>query len=175
MAKFRDIPQLTSASPYAVDVGWSFLLEWLDRAVKEDKLDMDPEFQREHVWTREQQMRYVEFVLRGGQSGRDILTNCPGWMKQTTSMGPYVLVDGKQRLQAVQLFLTDKLPAFGSLRSAYTDSMRLHLPSFRWHVNSLETQAQVLAWYLENNAGGTPHTEKELNKVRAMLVKEITD
>jgi hypothetical protein len=38
-------------------------------------------------------------------------------------------------------------------------------------VNDLKTEAEVLRWYLEINAGGTPHTEEELDKVRKMLKK----
>ena len=42
-------------------------------------------------------------MLRGGASGMNIYTNCPGWM--SGSHGDFVLVDGKQRVDAVCKFL----------------------------------------------------------------------
>ncbi|MCP4427239.1 MAG: hypothetical protein GY803_22350 [Chloroflexi bacterium] len=35
-------------------------------------VDISPDYQRGHVWTREQQTKYVEHILRNGISGRDI-------------------------------------------------------------------------------------------------------
>jgi len=39
-------------------------------------------------------------------------------------------------------------------------------------MNDLKTRAEVLQWYIEFNAGGTPHTEAEINRVRELLKKE---
>ena len=36
-------------------------------------------------------------------------------------------------------------------------------------MNNLATMEEVYKWYIELNSAGTPHTEEELNKVRAML------
>lgn len=33
---------------------------------------MQPWFQRQHVWTEDQQVAYIEFFLKGGISDRDI-------------------------------------------------------------------------------------------------------
>lgn len=171
MPRFQDIPQLTKSPPYAVDVGWDYLEEHIKgQSDKRCALDLEPDFQRAHVWTEAQQSAYVEYILRGGTSGRDLYFNCKGWMNSYS--GPYVIVDGKQRLQAVRRFLRDEIPAFGAKRSEYTDRMRISGPSFKWHVNDLKTRAQVLTWYLEFNSGGTPHTEAELDKVRQMLENE---
>ena len=39
----------------------------------------------------------------------------------------------------------------------------------RVHINDLKTKEEVLRWYLEMNAGGTPHSNEELGRVAAML------
>mgnify|MGYP001601054583 CR=1 FL=1 len=78
-------------------------------------------------------------------------------------------MDGKQRLEAVRKFLRDELLVFGAKRSDFTDNMRLTGPRFSIWINDLKTNKDVLAWYLEMNTGGTPHTEEELNKVKKML------
>ena len=172
MPKFRDIPQLTSSGHYCVNVSWDYLESHLASESESGMapLDLDPDFQRGHVWTPDQQIAYVEYILRGGQSGRDLYFNCPGW--QADYRGPYVIVDGKQRLNAVRQFLADKIPAFGHLFSEYTDKLRMTGPAFNWHVNNLKTRKQVLTWYLEMNTGGTPHSDAEIQKVRDLLAVE---
>ncbi len=168
--RFRDIPKFTEWGHYAVDVSWGYLKDYVAGHEKSHGFDRDPDFQRGHVWTRLQQIAFVEFTLKGGKSGRNILTNCPGWNRGKS--GPMVLVDGKQRLTAVMAFLDDEIPAFGHLYSQYTDKLDLIDHSFRWHVNDLKTRAEVLTWYLELNAGGTPHTDEELTRVRGLLAAE---
>jgi len=174
MPQFRDIPQFTQAGNYEVSVAWQYLKEWINRnaddfnsGVFKGKFEMDPDFQRGHVWSESQQIRYIEFVLQGGHSSKVIYWNHPGWMKSWN--GDMVLVDGKQRLSAVLRFLDDEIPAFGSLRSEYSDSMRIVHAEFRMNVNDLKTRAEVLQWYLDLNAGGVVHTSAELNKVRMFL------
>lgn len=65
----------------------------------------------------------------------------------------------------------DEIHVFGSLHSEFTDRLRIHR-TMRMHVNDLPTRAAVLQWYLEFNAGGTPHTDAELNRVQALLDAE---
>jgi len=79
-----------------------------------------------------------------------------------------VLVDGKQRLNAVLRFLRNEIPAFGHFYREFKDKLSMTGPSFRWHVNDLKGKKAVLNWYLELNAGGTVHTDAELDKVRTM-------
>lgn len=169
MPLFRDIPQLTRSAKYAVDVSWSYLTSQYYSHVTEYGLDVYPDFQRAYVWTPEQKVRYVEFILRGGTTGRDIYTNCPTWNQM---LGPrdYVLVDGRQRLDAVLGFMNNEFPIFGgSYRRDYTDTLRLTQGTFRWHVNDLATRDEVLQWYVDLNAGGTIHTPDEINRVRALM------
>ena len=45
--------------------------------------------------------------------------------------------------------------------------------TLEFHINNLQTRAEVLQWYLDFNSGGTMHTQDELNKVRKLLKKEI--
>lgn len=170
ITRFQDIPQFTSWGGYRVNVGWGFLEQNLELLSNGYGLDLDPDFQRGHVWTEAQQVAYVEYILRGGKAARDLLFNCPDFNRSPT--GPVSIVDGKQRLEAVRRFMRDEIRAFGSLRSEFTDSMRLTGPDFVFHVNSLMTRAEVLAWYLDLNTGGTPHTDEEIKRVRLLLASE---
>ena len=63
--KFSEIPQLTRTAAYKVNSSWKYLEDWLEDLRRRGELDLNPDFQRGHVWTEQQQIRYVEFVLRG--------------------------------------------------------------------------------------------------------------
>jgi len=167
--RFRDIKKFIPDGNYNVNVSWSFLDNFLTEW-KSQGLDMDPDFQRGHVWSEEKQVAYVEFILQGGRSSRTILFNNPNWNVTVKPDDDFVLVDGKQRLEAVRRFLHDEIPAFWHMRSEYVDKLPAMCgPDFVFHVNTLQTREEVLLWYLQLNSGGVVHTEEELNKVRGLL------
>lgn len=169
ITSFREIPQMTRYPNYRVNVSWDHLESWLKQD-SERGPNLDPDFQRAHVWTEDKQVRYVEFILRGGQSAKDLYFNHPGWM--SSFEGDFVLVDGKQRLEAVRKFLRNELRVFGSTYDEFTDKMRLTGAEFVVHINDLKTRKEVLQWYLDMNSGGVVHTDDELQKVRDMLERE---
>ncbi len=173
MARFQDIPQFTKSAGYMVNVGLDYLPRHYWRYVTEYGLDVSPDFQRGYVWTPQQKIRFVEYMLRGGVSGLDVYMNCPSWAEGR--MGPeypeawFVLVDGKQRLDACLGFLNNEFPVFGSYFREFTDRPRITQCNFRWHVNDLKTREECLQWYLDLNTGGTVHTEDELSKVKGLI------
>jgi len=171
MLRFRDIPQMTTAN-YSANVSWNGLEEKLAESWGnlEGEVVLDPEYQRGHVWTVQQKQEYIEYVLRGGISGRDIYWNCPGWMR--SFKGPMELVDGKQRLNAVLDFINNEFKIFGHYYNEYTDSMDFTRANFLFHVNDLEDRAAVIQWYLDLNSG-TPHTRDDIKKAKKLLHKEI--
>lgn len=166
MPKFRDIPQFIQGGDYSLSISWTYLENWFnDISPREDYFDLDPDFQRAHVWTEEKQRRYVEYILKGGTSSKRIYWNCPNWVE-----GPIVLVDGKQRLEAVRKFLRNELPIFGgNYFKDYEDNLDRNDHFFFMCVNKLQTKKEVLQWYLDLNEGGVVHTKEELDKVREML------
>jgi uncharacterized protein with ParB-like and HNH nuclease domain len=173
MPKFADIDKLTRPSNFRSDVDWVDLERVLERYCSEKRstaLDLDPDFQRGHVWTKKEQRAYVEYVLRGGSSGKEILFNCPGW--GINFRGPFVLVDGKQRLNAVRCFLNNRIKAFGHYYREYTDRLPSHC-TFTFHINDLPTRALVLRWYIELNSSGVPHTQAELARVVSLYKAEL--
>jgi len=167
---WQEIPKFPHIH-YRISMPWEYLQENIDRFTREYNLDMSPDFQRGHIWTEQQQIAFVEYALMEPQSGLEIFFNHPGWM--TNFKGDMVLVDGKQRIEAASRFLNNEIPAFGTLRKNYTgfdrpNKMPLDL-QFYFNIARLKTRADVLKWYLDFNAGGTPHTKSELDKVRMML------
>lgn len=171
MLKFYDIPQFTSSGRYKVDMSMEILVKQIDLWIKEEGLQLNPDFQRGHVWTKEQQIKYIEYVLRGGRSGRDLYFNCPSWMKSNYK-GKYrdfVCVDGLQRITAIQRFLNNEITAFGQYYSEFGGKTNLICHGVQIHVNDLPSRKDVLQWYVEMNEGGTPHSQAEIERVKKMI------
>lgn len=169
--KFRDIPQFPRAN-YRVTVSWKYLEEKINDFCTEKlaPLNLEPDFQRGHVWTEEQQVKYVEYALRGGESGLELYFNCPGWMDDYR--GPFEIVDGKQRLQAARQFLNNKIKAFGHFYKEFEGSLSTLDVVFYFNIANLKSRKEVLQWYLDFNSGGTVHSQEELDRVKALLEKE---
>jgi uncharacterized protein with ParB-like and HNH nuclease domain len=168
--RFRDILQLTRSGRYSIHVPWSFLLEQIKHYEEAYGFIIDSPFQRAHIWTKEKRVRYVEFCLKGGKSSQEILLNCKDWNVGGSGKYPIVVVDGKQRLTAVLMFLRDELPIFdGNLFSSFEDKLHASDSSFIFTINDLKTDREILQWYIDINSGGVAHTDEEINKVKKML------
>lgn len=166
--KYRDIPKFTTQGDYHINVAFEDVTPVLDRYIRDRGLQMEPDFQRGHVWTEEQQIKYVEFMLMGGYSGKDIYFNHPTWHRG--ERGDMVLVDGLQRLAAIQAFMANKIKAFGHFQSEF-DIIPYHVDVI-FHVNCLKTRAEVLTWYVQLNQGGVIHDPAEIARVKILLEQE---
>jgi hypothetical protein len=177
LLQYKSIEQFPQAH-YEINVDWGYLESWLEDKNREKEetgfrgLELNPDFQRMHVWTPEQQSHYVEYILRGGESGRVLYWNHPNWMG--SFKGYLTLVDGKQRMEAVRAFLRNEVEVFGGYRLKEMEPRFVGLghADFRMRIAKLPTRKQMLQWYLMINAGGTPHTSDELDRVRALLAAE---
>lgn len=172
---YNDIPSYTKKSSYQINVEWASLEKTIEAYVKDYNLNLDPEFQRAHVWDEVRQAKYVEYCLRGGHSSKDLYFNCIGW---NDTPSDYVIVDGKQRLEAVRKFMRNNLEIFYNKElknkkplkfEDFIDRPRMIKSNFLWHINDLNTYKEVLQWYLDLNDGGIAHTSEELNKVKKLL------
>lgn len=168
--KFKDIPRFTRAGSYQVNMPLKYFVKWIKQEQEESGLELNPDFQRGHIWNEKQQIAYIEFLLRHGKSGRVIYFNCPNW-----SMGgrdsEFVCVDGLQRTTAIMRFINNEIPAFGVLYKDFEDDMPSDIDVLV-NINELKTREEVLRWYIEMNEGGTPHTKAEIQRVKNML-KEL--
>lgn len=177
MPRFEDIKPFTRDANYRVNVSWKYLEEWIDDHKNLlTNINLDPDFQRAHVWDEKKQIAYVEYRLRKGMSGKEIYWNHPTWGRFTKAQKgeklELVLVDGKQRIEAVRKFMRNELKVFGYYINEYSDKIPLLGVDFIMCVNDLPTRAQVLQWYIEMNSGGVVHTEEEIDKVKALLEAE---
>lgn len=171
ITRFSDIPRFTRDGNYIVDYSIHSLVKWIEDEQTEAGLQLCPDFQRGHVWTEKQQIAYVEFFLRGGKTGRTLYFNCPSWYRPVPKgdYDEYVCVDGLQRITAITRFVHNEIKVFGSLYNEYQDSPRVIQDTMRVNINDLKTRNEVLQWYIDMNAGGTPHSKDEIERVRAMI------
>jgi len=154
------------------DLKYLFIV--LENMNKDYGLDLNPDFQRGHVWTTQNQTTYVEFLLRGGKT-QPFLFNSPAYGGRTSDEcdldETIVLVDGKQRLTSIQLFILNDLPVFdGVFFDDFEDKNKLlRSISLEYSINSLQRKSELLNWYLEMNSNCVAHDSSELDRVRSML------
>lgn len=114
----------------------------------------------------------MEFVLSGGKSN-PIYFNCVGW--DCGERGEFVIVDGKQRLTSLLMYLNNEFPVFKEKDPEGVGYYRKELvgltPMLNVEVviNALPDRESVLKWYLQMNKGNVAHTKEELQKVEDML------
>lgn len=151
-----------------MDVG----LRKIPKTIHEDfQVDLDPDYQRGHVWNESQKRKYMGFILQGGE-GLPIVINLPnGWG------GESEVIDGKQRITAICEWLTNAVSAELADGSEvwyrdFTDEVDLRLLNntlrIRFGFVQLD-RAGVLDYYLRLNNGGTVHSDEEIEKVRKLL------
>ena len=168
MASFKNIEQFTYGQ-YEVDIHVRHLEKMLKSYEEDYNLELNPDFQRGNVWTKEQQIKYVEFFLRGGKSARVIYFNIGEWsFNKNTDIPQMVCVDGLQRLTAILRFLRNEIPVFGHFYNEFEDNIPLD-HTLKFNINNLAYKKDVLKWYLEMNSGGTVHSNSELERVRKMI------
>ena len=155
---------------YRTNIPLSHLKNRIEKDIEELGLNLNPDFQRAHVWDLPKRVAYVEFLLKGGSSN-PIYFNHEGWMN--SFHGEYVIVDGKQRLTSILMFLNNEFPVF---KEKDTEAIGFYAKEFDsipsdivFVVNNLPNRELVLKWYLQMNEGNIAHTTEELNKVREML------
>ncbi len=161
------IKKFTGDSRYNVSTPMVRFDGYIDQHIKDD-LQLNPDFQRGHVWTEEQQVAFVEFTLRGG-TVPPFRFNHPNWMG--SFKGDFVCVDGLQRITAICKFLKNELPVFGGFLRSDIEGIDTHMRSidFTISVNTLQTKKEVIQWYIELNEGGTPHTKEEIKRVKELM------
>jgi len=176
--KYRDIEKFPHIH-YKIDVSVDFLQEQLEHLASTHmggKLVINPDFQRGHVWTEEQQISYVEYLLKEPERGHTttLTFNNASFHKSNPKLDPNLYcIDGLQRYTAIMRFYNNEIPAFGTYLDDFEDKKYL-LRKFdiQVAVMEFETRKEMLEYYLMFNSGGTVHTKEEIDRVRQLLEKE---
>lgn len=173
ITRFEDVKQFIGVvSAYHIDISLHRLEAFIKGLEDDYGVELNPDFQRGHVWNEAQQIKYMEFMLSGGLSGRDLYFNSPifnGTLGEDIDTNKVLCVDGLQRITAARRFLNNEIRVFGSYYKEYEDKPRDATTRFKVYINGLTNKKDVLKWYIELNEGGTPHSEDEISRVKGML------
>lgn len=147
------------------DYPLAFLAQVIRRP--EDPWQLDPDYQRDHVWTDRQRVLFMGHLLENGRMPLIFLQDG----------APYEVIDGKQRLTACLKFLDGEIPAElsdGRLLwwKDFNEIDRRCAPEVKCAIVRLPDRAAVLRFYLKLNRGGTVHTDAEIERVRQLLAAE---
>lgn len=164
---------------YECDSQWSYIATRLASYAKGyGSVDLNPDYQRGHVWTKAQQSAFIEAAFRGVLPSSAFLVqlNCPNWNNYDKYNGDlprgFQCIDGLQRLTAIQSYLDGDVEVFGMTVRDF-DGSRYGAKDIRYRIRisvfDFETKREVLEHYLAHNSGGTPHSVDELDRVRGML------
>ena len=171
ITRFRDVPRFTEDGAWQADFDLKYFVQFIDEQIRDFGLQLKPEFQRGHVWTEDQQIKWIEFFLRGGKTSRIVYLNKPDWNGSVPegAYNDFVCVDGLQRITAIQRFINGEIPAFGSYFYEFEDRMSMTDHCIKVNINDLKSEKEVLQWYVDMNAGGTPHSVEEIERVKKMI------
>ena len=174
--KYSEIEKFTRSGNYEVNISLGYVEQAIKDYEKTYNLQLNPDFQRGHVWSEKQQIAFMEFFLKGGRGSEVIYFNCNSFPDgEDVENNPMVCMDGLQRLTAIRKFLNNEIKVFGSFIDDYEDKdkmLRL-IHSLRFNINNLKDKEEVLRWYIDFNSGGTAHSEAEIKRVQEILEKEI--
>lgn len=155
----------------------------LVRQVVDRGWDLNPDYQRGHVWTPSHSERFMGHFLEGNMvppfyvQRWDSEKNAPPHLK-ADYWDHAEVVDGQQRIRAITAWLDGSILAELSdgRRIAYRDFDEVErrcLPVFSIYFFDI-SRAERLKFYLKLNRAGVYHTDAEIDKVRKLLENETT-
>jgi hypothetical protein len=121
-----------------------------------------PDWQRPLVWTGAQKIAFVESAWLGISIGT--------YTYNQASLGSphdHLLIDGQQRMSAIQAYIEDEFPVFGFRWSELDpeDERRWSMTTlFPSYVTETENEDYLKNYYNLTNFGGTAHLESERAK-----------
>lgn len=127
-----------------------------------------PSFQRTHVWTQDQQIKFIESVWKGVPLGSFMFHRMDWHTSETHNQVVPAkfsgwLIDGQQRLTALEAYWNDEFPVFGGLWSEISRRDKREFSGFKFSHNEVvfETEEEIKELYLLMAFGGTAHTEAD--------------
>lgn len=174
----RIAPLPTAA--YTVDVSVDRIESFLasmdsDAMAMGGHLELEPDFQRGHVWSDEQRTQYIEAFVRRIADCK-IIFNLPAWSsdKMRGDIPAHVIqcVDGLQRLTSLRKFMAGEIAVFGGLKAQdllqTAFSPRRLGARIQIHVHEFHWRSDLLSFYIQHNSGGSVHAPEEIERVRAL-------
>ncbi|GHE72988.1 hypothetical protein GCM10019059_35740 [Camelimonas fluminis] len=122
-----------------------------------------PAWQRPLVWSAEQKVAFIESSWRGIPLGTYTFNQ-----DEPGSDLDYLLIDGQQRLTAIEDYIHDRFPVFGLLFSQLTLPERSRWENTKFAAYKCESADEnyLRRYYNIMNFAGTPHLPHQRAKAR---------
>lgn len=151
----------TRTGEYPIDM----YINWLRRGA----LNFGAEYQRDYVWGHDEQQAFLSVLISGFPIGSVALAKSPNW---ADCDGAYIeVVDGKQRLTTLQLFITDEIPIILNGENIYwsglsrPEQLAFGRPTLASVVLDGATKRERIAYFVAVNFTGVPQSEEHRQKV----------
>lgn len=129
-------------------------------------IDMNPSYQRDYVWSVDDQVALIDSIFNNRNIGSYILCH-NGYDKDLS----YEILDGKQRLKALIDFFEDKFRYNGKLFSELSNIDRNHFENFHFSRATIKDadESQKIKIFIHVNTTGKHMSQEHLEKVKGML------
>jgi len=130
-------------------------------------INMNPVYQREYVWTIEDQVNLIDSIFKNIDIGKFVFIKLP-WQKDSPS---YEILDGKQRIKAICDFFENRFAYNGLYFNDLSVREQDYFESYGIVVAEIEriTEDQKLRLFLRLNTSGKIMAKEQLDKVEQML------
>ena len=118
-----------------------------------------PSWQRQFVWTEQQSIKLIESLWLGLNIGSYTFNRD----REVDSEYDNLLIDGQQRMKAIEDYLSDKFPVFGLKWSDTTVVDKRVFGNLHFHCYITETtdDGYLRNYYNMMNFGGVAHKESD--------------
>lgn len=130
---------------------------------------MDPDYQRELVWSIEDKVKLIQSIFENVDIGKFLFVHLE-WDDREDHKS-YEVIDGKQRITALVEFYENRFPYKGKYYKDLHPRDKNHF--YDYCVSFVEvkniTQKQKYQYFLKVNTGGKVVAEEHLDHVRELL------
>jgi hypothetical protein len=128
-----------------------------------------PNFQRDHVWTLDQEVAFIESAWLGLPLGTYTLHQMDWGADGMPRPFSGWIIDGQQRLTSIQRYWEDAFPVFGLRWSELTrlEQRRFMSIKFAHYEADISDEAEVRDLYNRLALGGTPHHAHQRASIKA--------
>lgn len=132
-------------------------------------INMNPDYQRDYVWTMEDKLLLIDSIFNNIDIGKIALVHhsTSKWMEYGYG---YEILDGKQRLNALVEFYEDRFPYMGKYYSDLSGTDKYTFKDHHISVGNIEESDKkvILKYFLMLNRTGKVMDQKHLDKVEQM-------
>ncbi|WP_370905905.1 DUF262 domain-containing protein [Citrobacter koseri] len=132
--------------------------------IRQGALNFCAEYQREYVWGIDEQQAFLRILVSGFPIGSVALAKAPDW---DVCDGPYIeVVDGKQRLTTLKMFINNEIPMVLSGEEIYwfeftrAEQLSFGRPTLSAVILDDATVCDRIAYFVAVNFTGVPQSEE---------------